>query len=111
MNSKVNFHGQEIDLEQVSSYCTLYKREFKVSVKTSFGAVVYYFTNINASVFKLELDELLVKYSERKIIDTKIAEQQKIVNVLNDEAISANIKIRDARNELNRLVRIKDDYR
>ena len=119
MNSKVNFHGQEIDLEKVAQTSThwpdyTFKNVFNIKLHTEYGYAYFFFvkdSSQEAVQLQGEFCKLQTKYEEFKKIETKIAEQWKVVETLNTEAISVNKKLSDARKEVHRLQRIKDDYR
>jgi len=97
MNSKVNFHGQEIDLENlVHAWCitiatdttaTGYQSVFRVRVNTSVGFTEYSFFTEGCLSWEMakELDSLRDTYAAERHKYEAIKQQEKINNELMKE--------------------------
>lgn len=120
MNSKVNFHGQEIDLEKfIESHCIklvpLDQSVFTVTVKTAYGTAEYsFYTAGGCQSWEMakELDSLQEDYAARKYMCEAILQQQKVADDLLKEFKAKSEEYHAATTELAAMKRkYSNDYR
>ncbi len=124
MNSKVNFHGQEIDLENlVHAWCitiaadttaTGYQAVFRVRVNTSVGFTEYSFFTEGCQSWEMakELDSLRDTYAAERHMCEAIREQEERTSELQKEFNAKREEYAAAAAELIAMQRkYKNDYR